>query len=447
MNTKGTASPVLKRGEYVRRRHQLMNLMGGGSIAVLMAAPARLRNRDIYYPYRQDSDFYYLSGFMEPEAVLVLVPEREAGEFLLFCRERDPHRELWDGKRAGLEGARRAYGADDSFPIADLDEIMPGLLEGRRRVFYTMGREPDFDRRVVGWVDRVRGAARSGMQAPEEFIALDSPLHEMRLRKSREEVRILRRAARITVDAHRRAMRSCRPGIMEYQLEAELLHAFVDHGARSPAYPSIVGGGANACVLHYLENSAPLRNGDLVLIDAGAEYCGYASDVTRTFPVNGRFSAAQRAVYEIVLRAQEAGIQAVKKGADWRAPHRAAVRVLTDGLVDLGILRGAPAQLVEQEAYKPYFMHRTCHWLGIDVHDVGDYKVDGQWRSLETGMLLTVEPGLYLRAGTPGLEPRWWNIGVRIEDDVLVTGAGPEVLTAGAPKTVEAIEECMADAA
>ncbi len=440
-----------KSTEYARRRNRLMNLMGDDSIAVLAAAPARLRNRDVYYPYRPDSDFFYLSGFQEPDAVLVLVPGRERGEFLLFCRERDPKRELWDGARAGLEGARREHGADDAFPTADLDEIMPGLLEGRRSLFYTMGRQAGFDRRVVSWVERVRGAARSGLRAPEGFISLDGPLHEMRLHKNREEVRILRQASRITVEAHRRAMRACRPGLMEYQLEAELLHEFMRRGARAPAYPSIVGGGANSCVLHYMENAAPLREGDLVLVDAGAEYRGYASDVTRTYPINGRFSKAQRAVYEVVLRAQMEAIDAVRVGAAWRAPHNAAVRALTEGLVELGILRGAPEKLIKQESYKPYFMHSTSHWLGMDVHDVGDYKVDGAWRALEPGMVLTVEPGLYLRPdgkdGARGLDRRWWNIGVRIEDDVVVTQKGPEVLTSGAPRSVEAIQECMADAA
>jgi Xaa-Pro aminopeptidase len=429
--------------EFARRRKRLMETMGSQAIAIVPTATVRIRNRDVEFPFRPDSDFYYLTGFPEPEAVAVLAPHRPQGEYLLFCRERDPEREVWDGLRAGLEGAIETYGASDAFPYSDMDDILPGLLENKSRVYYTMGHDAEFDHRVAGWVNQVRGRGRAGVRAPEEFIALGHVLHDMRLYKSKAEITAMRQAAQITVEAHRRAMRVCRAGMYEYQLEAELQHAFMRGGARAVAYPPIVGGGANGCILHYRENSAPLKDGDLLLIDAGAEYDCYAADVTRTFPVNGCYTPAQREAYEVVLEAQHAAIEKIKPGNHWNDPHEAAVRAITKGLIDLGILKGKVATLVKDEAYKPYYMHRTGHWLGMDVHDVGDYKVGGAWRVLEPGMTLTVEPGLYLKAGTRGLAKRWWNIGIRIEDDVLVTSMGNEVLTAEAPKTVEQIESLM----
>ncbi len=432
--------------EYQRRRKRLMDIINEGSIAILPAAPLRVRNRDVEYPYRPDSDFYYLTGFPEPEAVAVFIPNRPQGEYVLFCRERDPSMEQWNGYRAGLEGACEQYGADDAFPIDDLDEILPGLLENKERVFYTMGADPAFDQRVVKWLNLVRERVRSGVTAPAEFVSLQHHLHEMRLIKSAAEIKLMRQAAQISTGAHRRAMQACRPGMTEYQLEAELVHEFMCHGARSPAYPSIVGSGANGCILHYVENSGGLADGDLVLIDAGAEYACYASDITRTFPVNGQYSQDQRAVYDIVLEAQTAAIEQVKPGNHWNDPHEAAVKVITRGLVDLGILKGKVSDLVEQEAYRPYYMHRTGHWLGMDVHDVGDYKVDGEWRLLEPGMVMTVEPGLYLSRGINGLAKRWHNIGIRIEDDVLVTKNGHEVLSRDVPKSADEIESLMAAA-
>jgi Xaa-Pro aminopeptidase len=437
----------MQRSEFARRRKRLMDIVNAGGIAILPNASARVRNRDVLYPYRGDSDFYYLTGFPEPDAVAVLVPDRPQGEFVLFCRERDPEQERWHGEQIGLEGACERYGADDAFPYGDMDDIIPGLLENKERVYYTIGYDAEFDKRVLGWVNQVRGRSRSGVTAPEEFIALGHALHEMRLYKSRHELSVMRRAAGISARAHKRAMKVCRPGMREYQMEAELLYAFMREGARSPAYPSIIGGGANACVLHYTDNDDTLKDGELLLIDAGAEYDGYASDLTRTFPVNGRFSPTQRAVYEIVLEAQHAAIDRVRPGNHWNDPHEAAVRVITKGLVSLGILKGRVARLVREEAYKPYYMHRTGHWLGMDVHDVGDYKVAGEWRMLEPGMTLTVEPGIYLSAGAKGLAKRWWNIGVRIEDDVLVTRDGAEILTAAAPKDPDDIEALMADGA
>lgn len=436
----------MERREFARRRKRLMDIMNSGSVAIVPTAPVRIRNRDVEFPFRPDSDFYYLTGFAEPEAVAVLVPDRPQGEFLLFCRERDPEMETWHGRRAGLEGACELYGADDAFPITDLDDIVPGLLENRERVFYTMGCDPDFDQRVLSWVNQVRQRSRAGVTAPDEFTALSHILQEMRLYKSPQEIKAMGRAARISAAAHRRAMQICRPGMKEYQLEAELLHEFMRQGARWPAYNSIVGGGANGCILHYTDNSETLNDGDLVLIDAGCEYDYYASDITRTFPVNGRFSAPQREVYEVVLEAQAAAIKQVRPGNHWNDAHEAAVKVLTQGLVALGILKGRVAKLIHDQAYRPFYMHRTGHWLGMDVHDVGDYKVGGEWRTLEPGMVMTVEPGLYIPAGTRSIPKRFWNVAVRIEDDVLVTQAGHQVLTAEAPKSVEDIESLMGTA-
>ena len=433
----------MKQGECRKRRKKLMDMLGDDSIAILPAAPEKIRNRDVAYRYRQDSDFYYLTEFAEPEAVIALIPGRSQGEFVLFCRERNPEQEVWHGARAGLEGACDDYGADDAYPITDLDDILPGLLENRERIYYTMGNDTVFDQRVLGWVNQVRGKARSGIHAPEQFVSLNNILHDMRLYKSRHEISMLRKAAAISANAHVRAMQSCRPGKTEYQIEAELLHEFMRQGARSAAYPSIVGSGANSCVLHYIDNTRELMDGDILLIDAGAEYECYASDVTRTFPVNGQFSGQQRAVYEVVLAAQLAAIDAVRPGNHWAQPHDAAVEVLAEGLVALGILKGKPKTLVKEKAYSRYFMHKTGHWLGMDVHDVGDYKVGDEWRLLEPGMVMTVEPGLYFPA-QKGLARKWWNTGVRIEDDVLVTQAGHEVLSSGAPKRITEIEALMA---
>jgi len=433
----------MKPNEFKRRRRQLMQMMGPGSVAILPAAPEVVRNRDVHYPYRPDSDFYYLTGFSEPEAIAVLIPGRKPAEYVLFCRERDEKRERWDGARAGQEGAVGEYGADDSFPIADCEEILPGLLEECSRVFYAMGSNPDLDKRLADWVNQIRGKARSGVHGPVEFVALDHYLHEMRLYKSPAEAQRMRHAARITAAAHSRLMQTCRPGMHEYELEAEFIHECATRGARFQAYPSIVGGGANACVLHYVDNRDELKDGDLVLVDAGCEYGYYASDITRTFPVSGRFSPVQRALYEIVLAAQESAIAKVKPGNHWNDPHDAAVRVITKGLVDLGLLKGPVSRLIKDQAYTRFYMHRTGHWLGMDVHDVGDYKVDGAWRELEPGMTLTVEPGIYIPAGMRGVPKKFWNIGIRIEDDVLVTKTGHEVLTRDAPKSVAEIEALM----
>jgi Xaa-Pro aminopeptidase len=428
----------MDRKEFARRRRQFMRMIGKDAIAILPAAPVRHRNGDIEYAYRQDSHFYYLSGFPEPDAVAVLVPGRPQAEYLLFVREHDALRESWDGARAGTDGAVERYGADDAFPIADIDEILPGLMEQRPQVYYSMGSHPDFDSHVVGWVNGMQVQARRASGAPHELTALRHVLDDMRLYKSRAEQANLRRAAQIAVGAHRRAMRFVRPGRMEYEVMAELLHEFRSHNADISYHP-IVGGGANACVMHYRDNDQALCEGDLVLLDAGCEYDYYASDITRTFPVGGRFTPAQRAVYEVVLEAQLAAIDAVRPGNHWNHPHEAAVRVITQGLVKLGLLKGRPAALIKDQAYLPFFGHRTGHWLGLDVHDVGDYRVGGEWRVLEPGMALTVEPGIYIRP-SPRTPKEFWNIGIRIEDDVLVTAGAPEVLTAALEKTADAVE-------
>jgi Xaa-Pro aminopeptidase len=427
--------------EFMRRRRQFMRMIGKDAIAILPAAPVRHRNGDIEYAYRQDSHFHYLTGFPEPEAVAVLVPGRPHAEYVLFVRERDADRESWDGPRAGTDGATELYGADDAFPIADIDEILPGLIEQRSQIFYAMGRHRDFDSHVLGWMSGLRTHTP---QQPGEFVALNHVLDDMRLYKSRAEQSCLRRAAHIAVGAHRRAMRFARPGRMEYEVMAEVVHEFRSHNA-DLSYSPIVGGGANACVMHYRDNNQRLCDGDLLLLDAGCEHDYYASDITRTFPVSGRFSPAQRAVYEVVLEAQSAAIDKVRPGNHWNEPHEAAVRVITQGLIKLGIINGPLTRMIRENAYQPYFNHRTGHWLGIDVHDVGDYKVGGEWRVLEAGMALTVEPGIYIRPSRK-ISKEFWNIGIRIEDDVLVTRGAPDVLTGALEKTPEAIERLVSAA-
>jgi Xaa-Pro aminopeptidase len=438
---------MLKISDFKQRRKQLMRQMKKNSLAVLASAPASIRNRDVEYPFRQHSDFHYLTGFHEPEAVAVLVPGRKQGEFILFCREFDPEKAIWTGRHAGLEGAKDDHGADEAFPIDELHEKLPDLLENRDCVYFPIGQDTELDHVIMTAVNEVRGRARTGVQAPYEFIAVEHLLHEQRLFKSPEEIRVMRKAAEVSVLGHLRAMRACRPGRHEYEIEAELAHEFTLNGMRSQAYPSIVAGGVNACVLHYTQNDAVLRDGDLLLIDAGAEYENYAADITRTFPVNGRFSKPQRLIYELVLEAQLAAIEAVRPGRRWNEPHDAAVKVLTKGLIRLGLLEGKASRLIKDEAYKKFYMHRTGHWLGMDVHDVGAYMIGGKWREFEAGMVLTVEPGLYIAADCEEVDSCWRGIGVRLEDDVLVTQEGSEVLTGALPKSVDDIEAIMASAA
>lgn len=430
--------------EFAARRAALMARVGPDAAVVIAAAVHHRRNRDTEYRYRQDSDFYYLTGFAEPEALLVLLPGRAEGEFVLFCRDRDRAMEIWNGYRAGPEGAVRDYGADQAFVMTEADTQMPGLLAGRQRVFAPMGTA--FDSTLAGWMNAVRAQSRAGVQAPESLHAIDSALHPLRLIKSAAEIAIMQAAADLSAEGHRRAMAVAKPGRYEYELEAELLHSFTRHGCIAPAYGSIVGGGANACILHYTDNNAELRDGDLVLIDAGGEWQYYAADITRTFPVNGRFSAEQKALYEVVLAAQLAAIDGVQVGNSWQAPHEAAVRLLCQGLLGLGLLKGELEAVIEAGDYRRFYMHRTGHWLGMDVHDVGDYRVDGQWRALAPGMVLTVEPGLYIAPDDDTVAARWRGIGIRIEDDVVVTETGPLVLTAKAPKTIAEIEALVGSA-
>lgn len=429
--------------EFAKRRSHLIEQMGSDSIAILSAASVKSRNRDVDYTFRQNSDFQYLTGFPEPEAVLVLIPGREHGESVLFCKERDIEKELWDGVIIGPERAPEMFGVDDAFPISDIDDILPGMIEGTKKVFYSMGLDAQFDKRLMEWINVIRSKVRNGAHPPGEFVALEHYLHDMRLFKSAGEIKLMAKAAEISAEAHKRAMKTCRPGKYEYQLEAEITHTFMDAGSRSAAYPSIVGGGDNGCILHYIENNAKLKDGDLVLIDAGCELDCYASDITRTFPVNGCFSDEQKALYETVLNAQKAAIAAVKPGSHWNHPHEAAVKVLVEGLVEHGLLSGDVDTLIEEESYKPFYMHRTGHWLGMDVHDVGEYKVGGEWRVLEPGMVITVEPGLYISPRNEQVEPRWRGIGIRIEDDVVVTKDGARVLSDGVPKEVDEIEALM----
>jgi len=428
--------------EFARRRRQLMRMVGDDGVALLPAAPVRTRSRDVEYRYRQDSDFYYLTGFAEPEAVAALAPGRDTGEYLLFCRERDRDKERWDGYRAGPEGAVEDFGADDAFPIDDIDDILPGIIESRSRVYYTMGAYPEFDARVGEWINSLRSRGQSGGHTPHEFVALDHILHDMRLYKSRAEISAMRRAAKLACAAHKRAMRAARPGLREYELEAEFIHEFRRANARY-SYSPIVGSGPNACTLHYVDNARTIGDGELVLIDAGCELDYYASDVTRTFPVNGRFTPEQRAVYEIVLEAQIAAIDKTRAGNHWNDPHDAAVRVITRGLKKLKLLEGRLPTLIRDQTYRKFFMHRTGHWIGMDVHDVGDYKVGEEWRQLEAGMVTTVEPGIYISAAR-SVPKRFRNIGIRIEDDVAVTRSGPDVLSKALPKEPDEIERLMA---
>ncbi len=427
--------------EFVRRRRQLMRMVGHGGIAILPSAPVRMRSRDVEYRFRQDSDFYYLTGFAEPDAVAVLAPGRDNGEYLLFCRERNPEKELWDGRRAGQDGAVRDHDADDAFPIDDIDDILPGIMESCSRVYYTMGLYSEFDSRIADWINSLRSRESRGVHTPQEYVALDHLLHDMRLYKSRAEISAMRKSAGVASNAHVRAMQVVRPGMYEYEVEAEFVSEFRCNNAWL-SYSPIVGSGANSCTLHYVENSDRLVDGDLLLIDAGCELDYYASDITRTIPVSGKFSPEQRAVYEIVLEAQLAAIEKTRTDSHWNEPHDAAVKVVTRGLKKIGLLDGTLTRLIKDGAYREYFMHRTGHWLGMDVHDVGDYKVGDEWRLLESGMVTTVEPGIYIPAS--GKVPaRWHNIGIRIEDDVAVTNNGPDVLSKGLVKDPDEIESLM----
>ncbi len=429
--------------EMKQRRRKLMAQMGTNSIALLTSAPSRVRNNDAEYLYRQDSDFYYLTGFTEDDAILALIPGRKQGEAVLFCQAKDKQKELWTGKLMGPDAVREEMGIDEAYTIGEINEVLPGLIDGRDKVYSLMGKNVEFDNRVMGWVKVIRNKARLGAHAPGEFLVLDPLLHELRLFKSTKEVKLMEKAGKISAEGHRRAMATCRPGIKEYELEAELLHAFTRNGSRAPAYNSIVAAGDNTCILHYTENDATVADGDLVLIDAGCEYQHYASDITRTFPANGKFNLQQKAIYDLVLKAQLAAIESVAPGIPYNESHNVAVKIITQGLVKLGILKGRPAQLIKAEAYRDFYMHKTGHWIGIDVHDVGKYKIKDKWRLLKPGMITTIEPGIYIAPDNKRVSKKWRGIGVRIEDDVLVTKTGYKVLSTGIPKTTIEIESLM----
>ena len=427
--------------QFVRRRHELASAIKFG-IAVIPTAAERIRNKDAHFPYRFDSYFHYLTGFNEPESVVVVIGGKPSRS-ILFCRAKHEEREIWDGFRYGPEEAKTQFNFDDTFAIDEIDKILPQLIENRDAIFTPIGIKSNWDNKMMGWLNKTRSRAREGIAAPASLIDVREILDEMRLIKDPDELNIMRRAAKISAEAHVNAMLATRPEKYEYEIEAELLYHFKKNGSQFPAYTSIVAGGKNACVLHYIDNNAVLNDGDLLLIDAGCELDGYASDITRTFPVSGKFSGPQRIIYELVLDAQRAAMEATSRGNSWQMPHDAATKVLAQGFIDLKLCHGSLDKVLENREYSRYYMHRTGHWLGRDVHDVGNYKDDGQWRSLEPGMVLTIEPGCYIRSA-PDIPEQFWNIGIRIEDDAIVNqDSGCEIITSGVPKTINDIESLM----
>ncbi|WP_425917934.1 Xaa-Pro aminopeptidase [Acinetobacter sp. TSRC1-2] len=436
----------LTQADFQERRDRLAEEMGPHSIAIIATSPVAMRNRDADYKFRADSSFFYLTGFAEPEAVAVIETFESIDEgytYSLFCRERNREMEIWNGYRAGVDGAVDDYEADEAYAIDLLDEEIIEKLLDKQKLFYRIGQQADFDARVAKWIAEANGESRRGTSAPAHVIQLDRILDEMRLHKSAQEIALMQIASNISSEAHTRAMQTVKPGMMEYALEAELNYIFGKNGC-VPAYNSIVGGGANGCILHYVENDKELKDGDLVLIDAAAEYQLYASDITRTFPINGKFNPEQKALYELVLKAQLAAIDAVRIGNSYKQPHNVAVRIMVEGLVGLGLMKGDIEEIIRTESFRQFYMHGTGHWLGMDVHDVGSYKIDGEWRAYEEGMVVTVEPGLYIAPDDETVEAKWRGIGIRIEDDVVATENGPLVLTKDVVKTVEDIEALMA---
>jgi Xaa-Pro aminopeptidase len=418
-------------------------MAGEDSIIILQAAAASLRNNDVYYPYRQDSDFLYLTGFREHDALLLMIPEKKGGKCILFCRDRDPEREMWDGRMVGLDAAVSEYGMDEAYDIKQLEVRLRDYLHDRERIYHDLGRDPLFDQRLIGWLNEFRGETRKTFHAPEEIHALDHMLHDMRVYKSREELSAMRRSAKIAIEAHELAMQICEPGMNEADIHASLIHTFTRHHCE-PSYLPIVGGGANACVLHYIANNDVLHDGDLLLIDAGAEYDGYASDITRTFPVNGKFSPEQRQLYDIVLAAQAAAFEKARAGNQWEDVHNAAIRVAAEGMIDIGVLEHGLEEELESEGYKHFYVHKTGHWLGLDVHDVGEYTIDGHSRQLEPGMVLTVEPGIYIHPEESSVAECWRGVGIRIEDNVVISNDEPLILTDSLARTADEIEQLMA---
>lgn len=432
---------MITQQEYQARRKKLIQTLPKNSIAIIPAAHEVIRNGDAHYRFRQDSSFYYLTGFVEPEAVLVLTTDSS----ILFNRPRNLEQEQWTGIRLGQEGAVSELGMDKAYSIDAFQEELPKLLNGTTAVYYALGQNQEVEHSIVEAVLAAKNQVRRGVKAPEALCDLEPILSEQRLHKSEAEIDLMRKAAAISVDAHKRALKACKNADFEYELEAELIYEFTRQGCRSVAYDPIVGSGANACILHYTENNQNLRHGDLVLIDAGGEYEGYAADITRTFPVSGTFSSYQKSIYELVLKAQKAGIALIKPGLLWNEVQKTIIEIITSGLCELGILKGSVADLISSEAYKPFYMHNSGHWLGLDVHDCGSYKINNEWRPLAPGMVLTVEPGIYISPGMKDVATQWWGIGVRIEDDVLVTKTGHEVLTAALAVEVDEIEALMRD--
>jgi Xaa-Pro aminopeptidase len=434
---------MIKQKEYARRRRQLMRMAGEGSIIILLAAPAKIRNNDAHYAYRQDSDVLYLTGFREHNALLVMIPEGNGGKSILFCRSRDPEREMWDGAMVGLDAAVEEYGMDAAYDFTEVEARLPEMLQDQDRIYYDLGRNPLFDQRLIGWLNEFRGKAKKTFHAPEEIHALDHMLHDMRVYKSREELAVMRRSAKVAIEAHQRAMKVCQPGMNEADIHAELMSTFIRNHCEA-SYLPIVGGGANACVLHYIENRDELKDGELLLIDAGAEYDGYASDITRTFPISGKFTSVQKDLYQVVLEAQEAAFEKARAGNQWQDVHDAAIRVATDGMIGLGILKHSLEEELETEGYRQFYVHNTGHWLGLDVHDVGEYDIDGHSRELEPGMVFTIEPGIYIGPDETSVKKCFRGIGIRIEDNVAITRDEPLILTGELAKTVSDIEALMA---
>ena len=432
-----------KQFNFSERRSELSKKVLDDSAIIVASSPVKSRISDTDYLYRQDSNFYYLSGYEEPESILLIRPYAKKDNFIIFCRDRDPLKEQWDGFRSGQTGAVQDFGADKSLSISSVDSLMPELLEGAKNIYYSMSSPCGLDQRINTWVDQIRLNTRAGAEPPQNLLSLDSVIHEMRLLKSDEEIEVMKQAAEITTEAHIRAMKAVKPGMFEYQLEAEYLYAFNKNGARAPAYNSIVGGGNNACILHYVENNSELKDGDVVLVDAGCEYKYYASDVTRTFPVNGSFTEEQKQIYSVVLEAHKQSMGQLKPGNKWNLAHEKSVEVIVEGLIDLGIIKSSKKEAIDTGEYSKYYMHRIGHWLGMDVHDVGSYKQDGDWRDLEPGMVMTIEPGIYIMDSLEGVEDKWKGIGVRIEDDVLVTKKGFEVLTPDIPRSIEEVESTV----
>lgn len=434
---------MIKQKEFAKRRKQLMQIAGEDSVIIVKSAAQKIRNNDAHYPYRQDSDFLYLSGFSEPQAMMVLLPEAEGGRSIMFCREKDPYREMWDGAMAGMEGAVEHFGFDEALPISSMQKTLPALLHDRDRIYHDLGKDTEFDQFLIGWMNESRSKSRRKFIVPDEIVALDHSLHEMRLFKSRPELSAMRKSAKVAALAHERAMQVCKPGMNEADIHAELLRTFTQNHCEA-SYIPIVAGGANACVLHYVRNRDALHDGALLLIDAGAEYDGYASDITRTFPVNGKFSGPQKDLYEVVLAAQLEAINEVKSGFPWEHVHETAVEVATQGMLDLGILKGSLEQALEEELFKDFYVHNTGHWLGLDVHDVGDYEIEGHSRVLEPGMVMTVEPGIYIPETAENVAKQWRGLGIRIEDDIAVTKSKPDVLSSDICKSIADIEALMA---